>query len=343
MTSLTKRGSGSLRTCYRPEQKNEFYGVNMDAITKAIFSKNPSRTFLFHGITGTGKTSAARFCAMLINCKNGDGENPCLQCDSCKAIQSGDQQLVRELNMADKTGIDATRKEMMTLNTKPFRKGDKKILILDEAQQLTNAAQQGWLKTFEEPPPWAYIFLCTTEPESFTPAVFNRLTAFQFYTLMEGEAVEFIVDLATNEGLEIDATLAKSIFQAKGGSPRELINAIETIKLQGVESIAGMMKAESHQETTLKQFISGLSQGAALGWVVTTYYDLINQIGSGESLRRAIGKYAEKAIRGEARKEKAADSKRIAAYAKILVLVQDPIEAGTEWSFIARLAKSRGI
>lgn len=314
----------------------------MDAIIGALYSKNKSRSFLFHGPTGTGKTSAARFCALMINCQNSDGHNPCLKCDSCKGTLNRDQQLVRELNMADKTGVDVTRAELAKINTPPFRKGDKKILILDEAQQMTNAAQQAWLKTLEEPPEWAYIFLCTTEPENFIATVVNRLSPFQFFTLTREDGIKFILDIAFNEELSIDEDLAGRLFDAIGGSHRELIVAIEQVKLEGSDAIAGMLRKESKQGVSIKNFIQGIRQNVSLAWQIDAYYDLINQFdGKTEPFRRAVGTYVEKSIRGEARKEKQSNIATIESLARVLKVVSEPIDPLTPWTFIPRLIAIR--
>jgi DNA polymerase III subunit gamma/tau len=337
---LTKRGDSNLRVCYRPMQHKEFYGFNVEAVIKALNSPNHPRTFLFHGDTGTGKTSAARYIAMLINCLDSDGANPCLQCENCKRILSNDKQLVIELNMADKTGIEDTRKELKKLHTRPYKANAKKVLILDEAQQLTNAAQQGWLKTLEEPPEWAYIILCTTEPAKFRGDVYNRLTTFQFHTLTEEDGIEFLLDLAKQENLDfIDAEKAASIYSHIGGRHRELINAIEKLKLEGSDAINDLIRASDKTTSeSIGKWISGITtKEAPMSWVIHVFYDLVNQFGDVAKFSRALSNYLEKSIRNQAGLKNKCDHYKLNRTIRILRVAKVGMHSKNAWELIPTL------
>lgn len=339
MSSLTKRGDGNLRICYRPSQKDEFYGFNVDAVLKALKRENHSHVFMFTGPSGCGKTSLARYLGLLINCDESDGINPCLKCESCKSGLSGDQQLIRELNMADRTGIDDTRHELKNLRTRMLLPGKKKILILDEAQQLTSAAQQGWLKVLEEPPEWAYIFLCTTEPQKFRADLLNRTTMFQFHQLLRADGIKFLLDIARSEHIEaVNESVASEIYDIVGGSPRELINAAEKVSVEGVQGLSRVGVLDKEKLANLGALISGMMTRKIMpADMITLFYRLLNQFDNVEVMRRAIGKYIEKILRSEASQN---DVKSLQQHTKILVCISDPIDPSTPWVLLARLIKS---
>ena len=55
-------------------------------------------------------------------------------------------------------GVDDIRKLIVEINKKPFE-GDKKVIIIHNCETMTEAAQNAFLKTIEEPPVGVYMFL----------------------------------------------------------------------------------------------------------------------------------------------------------------------------------------
>ena len=100
-----RRGSGDFTQVYRPCRISEVVG-NDDArkiITKAFDQNRIPHSFLFHGLSGTGKTTMARIIEMGLNCKEGPTCEPCCDCSYCRSIIDRKGNLaIREINAVEK-------------------------------------------------------------------------------------------------------------------------------------------------------------------------------------------------------------------------------------------------
>ncbi len=96
---------------YRPQGFEELIGQEpiTKALSQAIRTQRVGHAYLFTGARGVGKTSAARILAKCLNCQGGPTITPCLQCDSCQAIATGEDVDVLEIDGASNRGIDEIR------------------------------------------------------------------------------------------------------------------------------------------------------------------------------------------------------------------------------------------
>src|SRR5438874_11032141 len=87
---------------YRPQQFADLVGQEpvARALVNAIQSHRVAHAYLFTGARGVGKTSTARILAKALNCVHGPTPTPCDQCEVCKAIASGDDVDVLEIDGA---------------------------------------------------------------------------------------------------------------------------------------------------------------------------------------------------------------------------------------------------
>lgn len=145
----------------RPRNLNEFIG--QDEVTKTLKTQFESgrvpHFFIISGDSGSGKTSLSRVIALLLQEPNkkrkGWYEEPTIPYSDIKKYD------IKEINASDKNGIDDIRSIIEMLKMKPFKPSVVKVYILDEAHQLTTAAQNALLAALEDPPEHVYFIFCT--------------------------------------------------------------------------------------------------------------------------------------------------------------------------------------
>jgi DNA polymerase III subunit gamma/tau len=216
--------SDTLDKKYRPRLFSDLVGQEKVAfqLSSVLRNGNIAHSYLFAGPHGCGKTSAARIFAMGLNCLSTQGPTdvPCGVCNSCKAIASGKDSLsVTEVDSASNNGVDFARELVQTAALSAM--GRYKVVILDEAHQLTNSAQNSLLKLFEEPPKNLVIILATTEPEKLLPTVRSRFQTFQFRKATTTALVGLVSDIATKEGINLVPGASEVIVKLTGGNLRD--------------------------------------------------------------------------------------------------------------------------
>lgn len=221
---------------YRPGSFKDMVG--QQAVVSSIKSalaktREGGGTFLFHGSSGVGKTTAARIVAMAVNCEsNTYGENPCGSCDSCKLIREGRSEDVKELNTSKDRGIDVVRSVMEQFNYLPTHLTHK-VLILDECHGLTSSAQNALLE-FLEDPKGVYVILCSTEPDKLIKTVRNRSMSFTFKPVKDKSLLKAIDKVSVAEGLDIDQKIKDKIVSVSKGCVREALKILQMVASESV-------------------------------------------------------------------------------------------------------------
>jgi DNA polymerase-3 subunit gamma/tau len=245
---------------YRPSSFKDFIGQEhvIKTITNEISSGMISHAYLFSGHRGTGKTTLARLFAKAINCQNPKGSEPCNKCPSCLEINGGKAIDIIEIDAASNRGIDEIRSIRESIKFAPnFLK--YKVLILDEAHQLSKDAANALLKILEEPPAFAIFILATTEAHKMIPTIASRCQRFDFYKLPYDDIVKKLSGICKKEGIEIDAEALKIIALASEGSMRDaegILNQVLSflpgtkIKEEDVRILLGIVQIDIVTELT---------------------------------------------------------------------------------------------
>ncbi|HEX4003646.1 MAG TPA: DNA polymerase III subunit gamma/tau [Candidatus Acidoferrales bacterium] len=259
---------------YRPRTFSEIVGQQhvTKTLANAIESNRVAHAYIFSGVRGVGKTTAARILAKALNCAQGPTINPDNSCDSCREISAGTSLDVLEIDAASNRGIDQIRelREMVRYAPASSR---YKVVILDEAHQLTDEASNALLKTLEEPPERVVFILATTRAEDLVETIKSRAQLFQFRSLTFQEIAGEIERIAKSENLQIDSGAVAVLARAAEGSMRDGLSLLEqaiayageTITDEQVRDLLGVV-AESVLDS-LVEAIATQSAERALGLV----------------------------------------------------------------------------
>ena len=144
-------------------------------LQNAAATDKVSHSYIFAGEKGSGKKLLAKIFAMTLQCEK-HGKEPCLQCSSCKkAMNRNHPDIIYVTHeKPNSIGIEDIREQLIgDVAIKPYI-GPYKIYIVDEAEKMTAEAQNALLKTIEEPPAYAVIFLLTTNLGKLLPTILSR-------------------------------------------------------------------------------------------------------------------------------------------------------------------------
>jgi DNA polymerase-3 subunit gamma/tau len=214
---------------WRPDRFTELVGQEhvTRTLSEALRRGRIAHAFLFTGIRGVGKTTAARILARCLNCERGPSPEPCGECVACSEIRAGSALDVSEIDGATYRKIDDARSIIENLSYRPAR--DRfKIYIIDEAHQLTDQAFNALLKTLEEPPAHVKFILATTEPQKMPETILSRLQRYDFRRIPFTTICERLRELAEREETRAEPSALRLLAREAGGSMRDAERMLET-------------------------------------------------------------------------------------------------------------------
>lgn len=216
---------------YRPATFETVVGQQhiTGTLKNAIKNNQLAQAFLFCGPRGVGKTTCARILAKTINCTNLTAEQEaCGTCESCQSFQSGHSFNFHELDAASNNSVDDIRSLIEQVRIPP-QAGKYKIYIIDEVHMLSTSAFNAFLKTLEEPPPYAIFILATTEKHKILPTILSRCQIFDFNRIQVDDIANHLAKIAQRENINTDNDGLHIIAQKADGGLRDALSMFDQI------------------------------------------------------------------------------------------------------------------
>ena len=267
---------------WRPQDFNSLVGQEpiVTALRNALREGRIAQAYVFSGIRGVGKTTAARVLAKALNCENGPqpgqpAVDPCNDCGPCREITSGHDLDVLEVDAATYSKVEQVRELTESLRY-GAAKDRYKVVVLDEVHRLSRQAFDALLKIVEEPPPRLVFIFATTELDAVPATILSRCQEFQFRRVPSPILAKHLQNIAEAENIEVSETSLRFIARAGEGSVRDSVALLDQLATFGNGKIT---------DQDAKNLLGGLDAaifirllGAVLGGDRRTISDIVADV-----------------------------------------------------------------
>ncbi|MEM8961710.1 MAG: DNA polymerase III subunit gamma/tau, partial [Acidobacteriota bacterium] len=221
---------------WRPKDFSSLVGQEpiVRALENALKEERIAQAYLFSGIRGVGKTTAARLLAKALNCTTPSAESGC--CDACRDIDTGRSLDVVEVDAATYSKVEQVRELTESLRYGPAD-SRYKVAIIDEVHRLSRQAFDALLKIVEEPPPHLVFIFATTELDAVPATILSRCQQFQFRRVGATVLAEHLGHIAEAENITISDSALRMIARAGEGSVRDAVALLDQLATFGSGTI----------------------------------------------------------------------------------------------------------
>ena len=239
-------GSGMWVEKYRPHKLSDI--VNQSEIVGSLEAliANPSDMphLLFSGSAGVGNTTAAI-------------------CISNQVLGEYAKEYTLELNASDERGIGMVREKVKKFSRfAGMADAPWKLIILDEADEMTSDAQTALRRIIEDTAQYCRFILIANNISKIIEPIQSRCATFKFTSIPEEDVISRLGEIAKKEKVKADKKGLKAIYDYSEGDLRHAINLMQAsaslgdITEEHVKASAGLTK-KSDVDDVLKMALSG--------------------------------------------------------------------------------------
>ncbi|EQB2601747.1 DNA polymerase III subunit delta' [Aeromonas salmonicida] len=208
------------------------------ALSQTAQAGRLGHAWLLLGDPGLGKEQLAERLARLHLCQQPDRGEPCGQCHSCQLFDKGHHPDLGTVTIDSKTiGVEAIREICARLQNSA-QLGRGKVVIIPDAERMTESAANALLKTLEEPAGDSLLLLIASQVSRLLPTILSRCHKHVCQLPTEGETVRWLAEQghqATLAQVRIcqgaPLRVLRYIEEQQDGKRRELLESFVSLSL----------------------------------------------------------------------------------------------------------------
>lgn len=239
-------------------------------IRNAVKEEKVSHAYILNGERGSGKKMLATLFAATLLCEKG-GPDCCNKCHSCKQVQSGNHpDIIRLTHEKPSTiSVDDIREQVNhDMMIKPYQ-GPYKIYVIAEADLMSPQAQNALLKTIEEPPEYAVIFLLTENAQVLLPTITSRCVMLKLRNIKDTLVKKYLMEKL--EVPDYQADICAAFAQGNMGRAIMLASADHFNEIR--EDAIQLLKYINDME--LKEIVKSIKRIQNYKLEINDYFDII--------------------------------------------------------------------
>lgn len=233
-------------------------------LTTLVTKSNLAHAILFTGPEGVGKTKLADWLIANLLCTNSDIQhNPCQQCKSCLLRKAGNHADLLIIDASSSSiGVDAVR-QITRFMQSTAQQQHKKVVLLANAERLTEAAANALLKTLEEPPENGYLILLSAYSARLSATLLSRLQAWPLPAQFDQNAAQWLAQHSNR-------VVPDFLLSYCSGGPLKALDLLESGKADAIQlslsSLEHYFFGEQSQQETVKQLLATEQVAGILGF-----------------------------------------------------------------------------
>ena len=240
-------------------------------LQNAIRTKKISHAYILNGEKGSGKRTIASVFAMALNCENEENA-PCETCHSCRMAMSKNHPDITEVthDKPNAISVDDIRSQVVEdVQVRPYS-SPYKVYIINDAEKMTQQAQNALLKTIEEPPSYVVILLLTTNAAALLPTILSRCIMLNTKPVPDDQVRAYLMEHAKIPDYQADICVAfaqgnigKAVQLATSENFNEIkaaaIHLLTHIHKMDIAEISAAVKAVSEFKLDIRDYLDILA------------------------------------------------------------------------------------